>query len=124
MTFLLNFMKYMYVLLQIVEGDLNYRKLVGDRQWPRQATSFCESLLQFNPAPLLSLRTLKCDVCVGLSAATVAKLDKENKDWMTNGQYAVIQYTQTVLPLELPDHTVTGVKGSVVINPLATAVID
>lgn len=85
-------------------GDLNYRKLVGDREWPCETTSFTDALCQFNPAPLLTLRTLKSDVCVGLRPGTVQRLDSDDKEWMVNGKYAVIQFCDKVLPLEIPDN--------------------
>lgn len=97
-------LSYHFLLLFITyfPGDLNYRKLVGDREWPPETTSFDEALLQFNPAPLLSLRTLKSEVCVGLEEGAVRRLDKASCDWMVEGEYAVVQFTQTVLPVQLP----------------------
>lgn len=75
------------------KGDLNYRKLVGDRKW-NHTTPFTHALWGFLPAPLCSLRTLKADVQVGLSPGQDDKLEAINKDWMTSGSYAVIQYAQ------------------------------
>lgn len=75
------------------KGDLNYRKLVGDRKW-NHTTPFTYALWGFLPAPLCSLRTLKADVQVGLSPGQDDKLEAINKDWMTSGSYAVIQYAQ------------------------------
>lgn len=73
------------------KGDLNYRKLVGDRKWPH-TTPFTEALWGFLPAPLCSLRTLKADVQVGLLPGQDNKIQAESKDWMTSGNYAIIQY--------------------------------
>lgn len=77
------------------KGDLNYRKLVGDRKWPH-TTPFLEALWGFLPAPLCSLRTLKADVQVGLSPGQDGRLDAVSKDWMISGSYAVIQYAHPV----------------------------
>ncbi|VDK60060.1 unnamed protein product [Anisakis simplex] len=80
--------------LIIFKGDLNYRKLVGDRDWPLD-TPFKFALRGFAPAPLVALRTLKAETQVGLSAKTIEKLQKEHgtsKDWMVTGDYAVVQF--------------------------------
>ena len=87
-------------------GDLNYRKLVGDREWPCETTSFDEALCNFNPAPLLTLRTLKSDVCVGLKPGTVKRLDDADKDWMVNGKYAVVQFSDKVVPVDFVDEKI------------------
>lgn len=99
----------------VIKGDLNYRKLLGDRQWMFESTSFDQALNKFNPAPVSSLRTLKSDVCCGLRKGTVGKLEKLNKDWMVTGEYGVIQFTQTVLPLNLPPEAES--RQRVTINP-------
>lgn len=50
--------------LVICKGDLNYRRLVGDRHWPA-TDSFAERTSYF-PAPVAALRTAKSEVVVGL----------------------------------------------------------
>lgn len=77
------------------KGDLNYRKLVGDRKWPH-TTPFMEALWGFLPAPLCSLRTLKADVQVGLLPGQDGRIEAASKDWMTSGSYAVIQYAHPI----------------------------
>lgn len=77
------------------KGDLNYRKLVGDRKWPH-TTPFMEALWGFLPAPLCSLRTLKADVQVGLLPGQDGRIEAASKDWMTSGSYAVIQYAHSI----------------------------
>ena len=77
--------------LVFFKGDLNYRKLVGDRKWPH-TTHFAEALCGFCPAPLCSLRTLKADVVVGLGPGQDSQAESKDEKWMVNGTYAVIQY--------------------------------
>ena len=78
--------------LTIAKGDLNYRRLVGDRHW--RPTEPFAGLTAYFPGPLVALRTLKCDVAVGLSAETVERLDATGKPWRLTGEYAVI-HTRT-----------------------------
>ncbi|MFF3109175.1 damage-control phosphatase ARMT1 family protein [Kitasatospora sp. NPDC057904] len=75
--------------LTILKGDLNYRRLVGDRRWP-PTTRFAETAGYF-PSPVAALRTLKSDVIVGLDAPTVARLDGTGTAWRTSGRHAVVQ---------------------------------
>ncbi|MFH8484533.1 damage-control phosphatase ARMT1 family protein [Streptomyces longisporoflavus] len=74
----------------VMKGDLNYRRLVGDRLWP--ATTPYEERTAYFPGPVASLRTLKSDVIVGLDAPTEARLDAERgRGWRTSGSLALIQ---------------------------------
>ncbi|MGK4581992.1 damage-control phosphatase ARMT1 family protein [Kitasatospora sp. HPMI-4] len=75
--------------MTILKGDLNYRRLTGDRLWP-PTTPFADAAHHF-PSPVTSLRTLKSDVIVGLTDSTVTDLDGTGEPWRTSGRYAVIQ---------------------------------
>jgi hypothetical protein len=75
--------------MTIMKGDLNYRRLVGDRDWPA-TSSFAESTSYF-PGPVVALRTCKSDVVVGLSEPTLTALDATGTAWRTAGTYALIQ---------------------------------
>lgn len=77
--------------LIIFKGDLNYRKLTSDLAWPPE-TPFAAILRGFAPAPFVVLRTLKAEVVGGLRPGMVERLTAEDKNWMVNGKYAVIQY--------------------------------
>lgn len=77
--------------LVLFKGDLNYRKLTGDRDWGH-TVDFSTALRGFGPAPLCSLRTLKANVQVGLQPGQGEKLTSQDPNWMTSGQYAVIQF--------------------------------
>ncbi|MEU2686687.1 damage-control phosphatase ARMT1 family protein [Streptomyces hygroscopicus] len=75
--------------LTVMKGDLNYRRLVGDRLWP-PTTSFADRTAYF-PGPVAALRTLKSDVIVGLDEPAVAALDAREDRWRTSGTHALIQ---------------------------------
>jgi len=76
--------------LTIVKGDLNYRRLVGDRMWA-PTTPFSDVTAYF-PGPVAALRTLKSDVITGLDARTEAALvAAEEQRWRTGGTHALIQ---------------------------------
>ncbi|WP_217184665.1 damage-control phosphatase ARMT1 family protein [Streptomyces sp. AC495_CC817] len=76
--------------LTVMKGDLNYRRLVGDRLWPA-TTPFAEVTSYF-PAPVAALRTLKSDVITGLTPETETTLTTtEGHHWRTSGTRAVIQ---------------------------------
>ncbi|WSR41966.1 damage-control phosphatase ARMT1 family protein [Kitasatospora purpeofusca] len=75
--------------MTILKGDLNYRRLVGDRLHP-PTTPFTDVTDHF-PTPVAVLRTLKSDVIVGLDAETTTRLDTSETAWRTNGHHAVIQ---------------------------------
>ncbi|WP_030274538.1 damage-control phosphatase ARMT1 family protein [Streptomyces sp. NRRL B-24484] len=75
--------------LTVLKGDLNYRRLVGDRHWP-PTTPFADVAGHF-PSPVAVLRTLKSDVVTGLSQSTVTRLDTTGPDWRTAGTHALVQ---------------------------------
>ncbi|MFJ4032850.1 damage-control phosphatase ARMT1 family protein [Streptomyces griseoluteus] len=83
--------------LTLFKGDLNYRRLVGDRYWP--ATTPFDEVTAYFPGPVAALRTLKSEVVTGLSAATEAALDKaEGRKWLTSGAHALIQVNPSAGP--------------------------
>ncbi|WP_416479154.1 damage-control phosphatase ARMT1 family protein [Streptomyces sp. LKA04] len=74
----------------VLKGDLNYRRLVGDRWWD-PTTPFADVTAYF-PGPVAALRTLKSDVITGLTGTTVAALEKDGDErWRTGGTRALIQ---------------------------------
>ncbi|MFI2783702.1 damage-control phosphatase ARMT1 family protein [Streptomyces sp. ALB3] len=75
--------------LTILKGDLNYRRLVGDRMWPA-TTSFADLTAHF-PGAVAALRTLKSDVVVGLEPRTLDSLERSGSAWRTSGTHALIQ---------------------------------
>lgn len=79
--------------LVIFKGDLNYRKLTGDVKWPAW-TLFTDALNDLAGSfPILSLRTNKADVVVGVERAVSEKLDAESGNkWRVDGSYALISF--------------------------------
>jgi len=76
--------------LVMVKGDANYRRLLGDALWP-SITSFA-AVLDYFPAPLVALRTLKSDPIVGLPNGTAEALDTVDARWRVNGKRGIIQF--------------------------------
>ncbi|MFH9264697.1 damage-control phosphatase ARMT1 family protein [Streptomyces sp. NPDC017546] len=75
--------------LTILKGDLNYRRLVGDRRW--DATTPFADLTAYFPGAVAALRTLKSDVVVGLEEGTLDALEHSGDTWRTRGTHALIQ---------------------------------
>lgn len=84
--------------LLIFKGDLNYRKLVGDVCWPH-TEKFSVALRGFGPAPLVTLRTIKADVAVGLQPGQAEKVAENDTDWLLTGKYAVVSCFSWINPL-------------------------
>ena len=88
--------------LVVFKGDLNHRKLIRDLEWPR-TTPFKTAIgaLATSGIKVLTLRTIKADVVVGLEEGVEAELEKkwvemgnENKlGWAYSGKWAVIQFS-------------------------------
>jgi len=71
------------------KGDANYRRLLGDRHWPTHQP-FAD-VMQYMPVAVLSLRTLKSEIVVGLPDERIPHHDP---DWMTDGQWGLIQFAR------------------------------
>ncbi|KAK4446872.1 DUF89-domain-containing protein [Podospora aff. communis PSN243] len=90
--------------LVVFKGDLNYRKLVGDANWD-PTTPFTTAIGPLGPGSgtnILSLRTCKADVVVGLKPGEDEKLrqtedgggDSGARKWAWNGKWAVCSLSQ------------------------------
>jgi hypothetical protein len=75
--------------LTIFKGDLNYRRVFGDRHWP--PTTAAGRAGSYFPGRFAVLRTLKSDVVLGVPEARLAQLDGEHPHWRTSGTHALIQ---------------------------------
>lgn len=75
--------------LVFIKGDANYRRAVGDALW--EPTTPIADVVNYFPAPLLALRTLKSDPVVGLPTGMAEHLDTIDTQWRVNGKRGVIQ---------------------------------
>lgn len=75
--------------LVLLKGDLNYRRLIGDRHW-LPTTSFHE-VTRYFPTPVAALRTLKSDAVVGIEPRLLESLEASSEFWRTNGRFGLIQ---------------------------------
>jgi len=80
--------------LVISKGDANYRRLLGDLDWPR-TTPFAE-ILSYFPAPIVALRTVKAEIACGMQPGQSEDVAAQDPDWMINGRWGVVQFTQPV----------------------------
>ncbi|KAG2507464.1 hypothetical protein BBO99_00009096 [Phytophthora kernoviae] len=83
--------------LVIIKGDLNYRRLLGDRLWPPSTP--VEEAVPYFAAAFVSFRTLKSNPVVGIPKEMVDKLEKEDSKWRYNGKRGTIQSVLTPAPL-------------------------
>ena len=79
--------------LLLMKGDLNYRKLLGDLDWPHD-TPLSVAIQDFNPCSFAALRTLKCDLVANLNLndAHLKQVKENDKNWMISGDYGIIQF--------------------------------
>ncbi|MGH3978073.1 MAG: ARMT1-like domain-containing protein [Pseudonocardiaceae bacterium] len=76
--------------LTILKGDLNYRRVFGDRHW--QATTAAAQVGGYFPGRFAVLRTLKSDVVVGIPKPRLDELDAGQPQWRTSGTHAMVQF--------------------------------
>ncbi|MGE5140859.1 MAG: damage-control phosphatase ARMT1 family protein [Rudaea sp.] len=75
--------------LVLLKGDANYRRLLGDAHWP--FTTRFARVVDYFPAPLVALRTLKAEEIVGLEPGRAEQERAADADWLVNGKRGVVQ---------------------------------
>jgi hypothetical protein len=79
--------------LTILKGDVNYRRLFGDRHWPF-TTPVVEAAGYF-PTSFLSLRTLKGEIALGLTDTVLRDMEETGEsDWLINGKRGMITFME------------------------------
>jgi len=80
--------------LVLLKGDVNYRRLLDDRQWPH--TAHMADIAAGFPAPFVALRTLKGELIVDLQPGQAEALAAADPTWMINGQRGLVQFVDKV----------------------------
>ncbi len=73
----------------ITKGDLNYRRFVGDLDWPIDVSA--SEVTRTIPFGAYALRVLKSDALVGVSSETASRASAVSPAWRTNGSHALVQ---------------------------------
>lgn len=75
--------------LIIFKGDLNYRRVFGDRKIPVQSDP--ELFARYLPSRSVAVRILKSELMLGMEKSEAVELSTTDKSWMSNGKYGIIQ---------------------------------
>lgn len=75
--------------LVFVKGDANYRRLLGERQWPLDTPA--KEVLSYWQVPVCALRTFKAEIGCGVSKESVARAEELDKRWLVSGKWGVVQ---------------------------------
>jgi len=75
--------------LVIVKGDANYRRLLGDRQWPLDISS--SDVLSYWHVPCCALRTFKAEIGCGITEEAQQRAAKSDSKWQVSGKWGVVQ---------------------------------
>ena len=72
-----------------VKGDANYRRLLGERQWPLDTPA--KQVLSYWPVPVCALRTFKAEIGCGVSKEYASRAEAADKRWLVSGKWGVVQ---------------------------------
>ena len=75
--------------LVFVKGDANYRRLLGEREWPLDSSA--SDILSYWPVPVCALRTFKAEIGCGISKAKQEETESLDSKWMVSGRWGVVQ---------------------------------
>ena len=77
--------------LIIVKGDLNYRRLVGDKNYNGDGS--LKEYCLWHKTPVIAPRVLKSDVLIGVDEVFRTMAYTQDKNYKTDGKWGVIQTT-------------------------------
>lgn len=71
--------------LCFVKGDANYRRLLGERDWPLHADS--RLLLSYWSTPVCALRTFKAEIGCGITEEKQQFAESQDSKWKVSGRW-------------------------------------
>ena len=77
-------------MMVFVKGEANYRRLLGEREWPLDTPA--RDVLSYWPVPVCALRCVRAEIGCGISEATQARLEREDVSWMLRGRHYQVHY--------------------------------
>ena len=72
-----------------VKGDANYRRLLGEREWPLDTKA--SDILSYWPVPVCALRTFKAEIGCGITPSKQQETQQADSKWMVSGRWGVVQ---------------------------------
>jgi uncharacterized protein with ATP-grasp and redox domains len=72
-----------------VKGDANYRRLLGEREWPMDTNA--ADVLSYWPVPVCALRTFKAEIGCGITPEKQREAQESDSKWQTSGRWGVVQ---------------------------------
>ena len=72
-----------------MKGDANYRRLLGEREWPLDSPA--SDILSYWPVPVCALRTFKAEIGCGISKTKREETEASDSKWMVSGRWGVVQ---------------------------------
>ena len=75
--------------LCVVKGDANYRRLLGEREWPLDMPA--KDILSYWPVPVCALRTFKAEIGCGVSLQEQNRAKMDDEKWLVSGRFGVVQ---------------------------------
>ena len=75
--------------LVFVKGDANYRRLLGEREWPLDTSA--TDVLSYWPVPVCALRTFKGEIGCGITKSKQKEAADADLKWLVSGKWGVVQ---------------------------------
>jgi uncharacterized protein with ATP-grasp and redox domains len=75
--------------LIILKGDVNYRRLLEDRQW--EPWDHMAEIASYFPKPFATLRTMKSEIVVDIEKDRAERLSQSDPEWLVNGERGIVQ---------------------------------